>query len=224
MKFWVISFCSLTALFAQAQLRFDRQVPAEIQKQVLSDLQVVDQIQGSRQTPFHTQIFGNVEGKNYTSFFNRHIAKVGMDSCGNPNAVACVKPFSGKKMFLTQNYIKFSHPEIARLMILFHEARHTESDKGNWAHDYCPQPFKDANGNDKKSIWTGALLEGQPACDATAFGSYGSSTILLKNISKFCSNCTSKIKMDADLYATDQLERIVDSSVKNDMINDFNTP
>ena len=72
------------------------------------------------------------------------------------------------------------------------------------------------------SIWTGAKLEGQPACDSTAFGSYGSSTILLKNVAKFCSNCTDKVKMDADMYATDQLGRIDDAQVKASMIADFN--
>jgi hypothetical protein len=71
------------------------------------------------------------------------------------------------------------------------------------------------------SIWTGAKLEGQPACDSTQYGSYGSSTILLKNVALFCSNCNSKVKMDADLYATDQLGRIDDPGIKAAMVNDF---
>jgi hypothetical protein len=79
----------------------------------------------------------------------------------------------------------------------------------------------DENGHEKVSIWTGASLAGEPACDTTAFGSYGSSTIMLKNISKFCTNCADKVKMDADLYSTDQLGRISDASVKQSMIADF---
>ncbi len=71
------------------------------------------------------------------------------------------------------------------------------------------------------SIWTGALLEGKPACDITAFGSYGSATIFLKNIAKNCSNCSEKVKADADLYGNDQLGRITDPQSKKNMISDF---
>ena len=124
-------------------------------------------------------------------------------------------------MWLTQNFIKFSHPQIARLMVVYHESRHSEVAHGNWAHDTCPTPFLDANGHDMKSIWTGASLAGEPACDSTQFGSYGSSTILLKNVAMYCTNCGDKVKMDADLYATDQLGRIDRPDVKQAMINDF---
>ena len=54
-------------------------------------------------------------------------------------------------------------------------------------------------------------------------GSYGSSTIMIKNISKFCSNCNEKVKMDADVYAADQMKRVIDSKAKADMKKDFET-
>ena len=88
-------------------------------------------------------------------------------------------------------------------------------------HDTCPRPFLDANGKDMTSIWTGAKLEGQPACDSTYQGSYGSSTIMLKNVAKFCTNCSDKVKMDADIYANDQLGRIDRPNVKKAMQDDF---
>lgn len=203
-------------------LTYDSDVPKDLQNQMNQDLGFVAQVQGNGQTKFHQQIYGAVDGKSYKSFFESHIEEAGLDDCGDSLAVACVSPFyNPNKMWLTPNYTKFSHPQIARLMIVFHEARHAESDHGNWMHDTCPNPFKDETGKDKVSIWTGAKLAGQPACDSTPFGSYGSSTIMLKNVSKFCANCTDKVKMDADIYAMDQLGRIDRAEVKKAMLSDF---
>ena len=203
-------------------LNFDGDVPKNIQDQMIQDLTFMNQISGASSTPFHKQIFGDVSGSNYKSFFESRIRSVGVDDCGGGQAVACVQPYyDASKMWLTQNFIKFSHPQIARLMVVYHEARHAESNHGNWGHDTCPRPFLDAQGKDMVSIWTGAKLEGQAACDSTHLGSYGSSTIMLKNISKFCSNCTDKVKMDADLYAQDQLGRISRPEVKKAMLADF---
>jgi len=201
---------------------FDSDVPADIQAQMLADLKFVGTIQGGAGTPLHRQIFGAVDGATYTKFFNSRVASVGMNDCGDANAVACVIPFEdASKMWLTQNYIKCSHPQIARLMVVFHESRHTETQNDNWPHANCPTPFLDADGKDMKSIWTGASLAGEPACDVTPFGSYGSSTIMLKNVQKFCTNCTDKVKMDAGLYADDQLGRITDDGAKKQMQDDF---
>ena len=106
-------------------------------------------------------------------------------------------------------------------MVVFHEARHTETMNGNWPHATCPTPFLDAEGKDKRSIWTGATLAGEPACDRTPLGSYGSSTIMLKNIQKYCDNCSDKVKMDAGLYADDQFGRIISDSARRQMQDDL---
>ncbi len=205
-------------------LEFDSDVPANIKDQMVSDLAFMNQLEGQGQTPYHQQIFGSVSGANYKKFFESRITSVGMDACGGGAAVACVQPFyDNNKMWLTNNFVQFSHPQIARLMVVYHESRHSEADHGYWGHDTCPTPFLDEKGQDMKSIWTGAKLQGQPACDSTAFGSYGSSTILLKNVAKFCTNCGDKVKMDADIYATDQLGRIDKPSVKQAMLADFNS-
>jgi len=201
---------------------FDPDVPADIQKQMLADLSFIYGLKGSGATPLHRQIFGAMDGGAYQKFFESRVTGIGMDDCGNGNAVACVIPFQDpSKMWLTQNFIRFSHPQVSRMMVVFHEARHTESRHGNWPHATCPTPFLDENGGDMKSIWTGALLQGQPACDETPLGSYGSSTIMLKNIQKFCANCTEKVKMDAGLYADDQMSRIIDAGAKQEMKDDF---
>ena len=209
------------SITAQA-VQFDSSVPAAIQSQMTSDLSFMYGLEGQFKTAFHQQIYGAFGGNSYKNFFESHIEEVGLNGCGNGNAVACVMPWAGKKMFLTNNFIKFSHPQIARMMVVYHEARHTEGENGNWGHDTCPTPFTNADGSEKRSIWTGASLAGEAACDSTALGSYGSSTILLKNVSLFCTNCTDKVKMDADLYATDQLGRIDRDDVKQAMLADFN--
>lgn len=203
-------------------LVFDSDVPAAIQKQMRADMAFIGTIRGGRGTPFHEKIFGDVDGPTYVKFFESRVTGIGMDDCGSAKAVACVIPFRDpSKMWLTQNFIKFDHPQISRMMIVFHEARHTETRNGNWPHATCPDPFLDANGKDMVSIWTGATLAGEPACDVTPFGSYGSSTIMLKNIQKFCTNCTDKVKMDAGLYADDQMGRITDDGAKREMLADF---
>lgn len=201
---------------------FDRDVPAAIQSQMRADLAFIAGIQGDGATPLHRKIFGAVDGATYYNWFDRRVSAVGMDDCGSAKAVACVIPFRNpSKMWLTPNFVKFSHPQISRMMIVFHEARHTETRNGNWPHAQCPTPFQDADGNDIKSIWTGATLAGEPACDVTPFGSYGSSTIMLKNIQKYCTNCTDKVKMDAGLYADDQMGRIIDAGARKQMQDDL---
>lgn len=201
---------------------FDKGVPADIQAQMREDLAFMKSISGSGATPLHLQIYGKVDGGAYSSFFETRVSAIGMNSCGGGNAVACVIPFMDpSKMWLTKNFIRFKHPQVSRMMVVYHEARHTESKNGNFPHADCPTPFKDAQGNDMKSIWTGALLAGEPACDVTPFGSYGSSTIMLKNIQKYCSSCNDKVKMDAGLYADDQINRVTDAGAHKQMEEDF---
>jgi len=189
---------------------FDQDVPPAIQAQIRDDMTFIGTIQSSDTSPLHKKIFGTVDGANYLKFFNSRVTGIGMDDCGSGIAVACVIPYvDPSKMWLTQNYIKFSHPQVSRVMVVFHESRHTETGNGNWSHARCPRPFVDADGKPMTSIWTGSFLAGEAACDSTPYGSYGSSMIMLKNISKFCSNCTDKVKMDAGIYADDQFKRII---------------
>jgi len=217
----IIAYFSFLSSFSFG-FTFDNDVPAKIQDQMKKDLEFIGTIQSQTQSDLHKEIFGAVDGQTYSQFFSSHVSAVGLNECGNNNAVACVIPFyDSSKMWITQNYIKFSHPEVARLMVVFHESRHTEEANGNWPHANCPQPFLDADGTPMKSIWTGAALAGEPACDETPYGSYGSSLIMLKNISKFCTNCTSKVKMDAGIYADDQFKRIISEDAKQRIHNDL---
>ncbi len=202
---------------------FDSNVPRDVQNQVRTDMEFIRGLQGNTASGLHGQIWGTrVDGPTYVRWFETRVNSVGMNSCGSANAVACVIPYiSSSKIWFTQNYVKFSHPQIAKMMVVFHEARHTERANGNWGHATCPTPFVDSNGTEIKSIWTGASLAGEPACDVTPFGSYGSSMIMLKNVQKFCTNCTDKVRMDAGLYADDQFKRLIDANaiaqVKKDL-------
>lgn len=201
---------------------FDSDVPAAVKTQITTDMAFIKSLKGSGTTPLHNQIFGQVDGELYEKFFESRVKAVGMDSCGGGNAVACVMPFfDPSKIWLTKNYTDFDHPQIAKMMIVFHEARHTEVKNGNWSHATCPRPFLDEKGNEMKSIWTGATLAGEPACDVTPLGSYGSSTIMLKNVQKFCSNCTDKVKMDAGIYADNQFGRITGAKAREQMTQDL---
>ena len=211
----------LSTTAAQASLQFDSDVQPALKAQILEDFSFIQSIKSIRATPLHQKIFGDVDGANYFEWFTKRVFSVGLNDCGSSSAVACVIVSVPNKIWMTPNYTKFSHPQIARLSVVYHEARHTESENGKWSHATCPTPFKDAKGNNMQSIWTGALLEGKPACDVTAFGSYGSATIFLKNIGLNCSNCSEKVMADANLYGNDQLGRIVDAASKKNMMLDF---
>lgn len=201
---------------------FDNDVPANVKEQIVQDMGFIQSLQGNNGTPLHKQIFGNVDGATYVKFFESRVTAVGMNDCGGGKAVACVIPmFDSSKIWLTQNYVQYSHPQIAKMMVVFHESRHTEDANGNWSHATCPTPFVDADGKEIKSIWTGATLAGEPACDVTPLGSYGSSTIMLKNVQKFCTNCTDKVKLDAGLYSDDQYKRITGEEAKAQMKKDL---
>jgi hypothetical protein len=193
-----------------SNIQFDSNVTPELKAQVMNDIQFMTSVQGSGATAMHRFVFGAVSGSTYAQWLGTRIFSLGLNNCGMGNAVACVYPTIANKMFITPNYIKFDHPQIARLSVIYHEARHTENAHNNWPHATCPTPFKNAQGGDMRSIWTNAMLQGEPACDITPYGSYGSQTILLQNIALNCSNCSSKVKSDANLFAADQLGRIID--------------
>ena len=202
-------------------LKFDADVEPALKQQILQDISFIGSINSVQSSPYHQKVFGQVSGAVYNKWLTDRVFSVGKNECGNANAVACVIPNFANKIWMTKNYTQFSHPQVARVSVVYHEARHTEAQNGNWSHATCPTPFLDESGKDTRSIWTGAMLQGQPACDVTAFGSYGTQTILLKNIAMNCTNCSSKVKADANLYGNDQLGRIVDKASKAAMKKDF---
>ncbi|MFX5998879.1 hypothetical protein ABTF05_21095, partial [Acinetobacter baumannii] len=89
-------------------------------------------LRSDKVTPLHQQIYGKMDG-GYFQWFDSRVKSVGLNDCGSANAVACVIPFEdSSKIWFTPNYTKFSHPQVAKMMVVYHEARHTEDDNGNW--------------------------------------------------------------------------------------------
>lgn len=200
---------------------FDKDVPPDLQRQLLADIAFAGALAGRNTSPLHNSIFGRMSGPSYARFFGSRIKMVGLYDWSKTPVVACVIPaISPSKMWLTDSYVRSGHPQIARLMIVFHESRHADPENENWRHVNCPDPFRDVNGKDLLSSLTGVPLAGKRGCDASALGSYGASVIMLKNIQRYCTNCTEKVRMDAGLYADDQLMRIVDSGARNAIQDD----
>ncbi len=224
---WKTLGLSLVAMTIHASpalaLNFDSDVPQATQQQITQDLGFMASVSGSKTSKLHQEVFGPMQGAGYVKWFSDRVLSVGYTDSDMGGAVAYVSPFmDSTKMVLTKNFTSFDHPQIARLMVVFHEARHTENESGNWPHATCPTPFNDVQGHEIKSIWTGLPLAGQAGCDEKAIGAYGSSLILLKNISLFCENCNEKVKMDAQIFADDQLNRIISSEAHEALRTDLN--
>jgi hypothetical protein len=220
-KTLAIAAIVLSGISASA-LSYDSDVPQSIQTQMVSDLKFISSVVGNGQTPLHAEIYKAVSGKAYQNFFETRISSVGLDDCGGGGAVACVQPsWDPHKIWLSPNFTNHDTPQMDRIDIIFHEARHSESQHGFWNHDDCPIPFLDENGQDIRGSQSGIKLEGLPACDSTPYGSYGSSTIMMKNIVKYCANCSEKVKMDAQMLVDEMMLRMYVPAVKKQMNDDF---
>jgi hypothetical protein len=210
--------------FSSEALQFSPDLPAVTASQIEGDLKFISSVQGSKVSPLHDKVFGKMQGSNYATWFMNRIALIDYTT-GDDGTVAFVIPqIDSTRLFLTGNYVTANAPQIARLMVIFHEARHTESIGNYWPHATCPSPFTNAMGADVKSIWTNLPLSGESACDTQVLGAYGVSIILLQNIANNCESCSEKVKLDANLYAQDQLLRITDKEAQTSLRVDLGLP
>lgn len=216
-------FCLLIGSYQALAIEFDQYMPADAKAQFIQDLEMVKQIKGSQQTPLHKRIYEHLDGHVLYKFLEDRIRTVGFDICdGSTTVSACVMLMvDPKTMWITPNYLEASYTQATRILTIFHEARHMEASNGYWSHATCPTPFLDDKGKDVVGFFTGEKMEGLDACDETAFGSYGSSTILMKNLAKYCTNCTEKFKMDADLLAENLIDRLHIKKVRKQVRADF---
>ena len=67
---------------------------------------------------------------------------------------------------------------------------------------------------------SGVSLAGEDACDEVPLGAYGIEWVMLKNVQRYCSNCTGKVKQDAGFFADDTLKRIVAPASKKSLLLD----
>lgn len=201
---------------------YDPSVPPELRRQLNADLAFVRGLRYGAATPLHRQVFGRVHGDDYMRYLQDRVRSVGAASCGALAAVACVKPFDDRsKMWIGPGYSSLGLPQIYRLLVVMHEARHTEVAHWFWGHVRCPDPFKDENGQDIKGIFSGQPLAGQPGCDREPLGAYGVGLLFVKNVEKHCTGCTGKLRMDAAFYADDTLKRVYEPAAKTKLRDDL---
>lgn len=229
-------FCLLGAPSALAQTKPAKISPTlvsastdpKLKEQILSDLTLAANVTFSKTSAMHQKIFG--AKPSYLAWFTTRIKRISAGSCmGVETAVACVILFEPDKMRVTKNYVEMSAPQVARMSVLFHEAKHTEynapekegdPDLRFWMHVKCPTPFLDEKNQERMSIWTGAPLAGVDGCDSVPDGSYGTVVILLKNIAKNSTNTSEKIRADAEIYANDQHIRVTDATAHEQLAQD----
>jgi hypothetical protein len=212
----------LAASDCRADFIFDPDVPLAIREQLKNDLAFLGSLEGKKVSSFHRKIFGSLSGKNYVGFFEKRIKEIGLDACGGSIAFACVVPLlEDNKMYFAPNFSIYSLPQITRVMMLIHESRHTEARQNYWAHLVCPDPFVDENGKQIVGTITGKSLAGRPACDASEFAAYGLDRIFMRNIEKNCDNCGQKVRMDANIFGSAALDRIIDPRAKRRLLRDL---
>ena len=190
-------------------VQFGPGIPPELQAVFNSDLSFVKSIRGSGASNLHRQVFGAVNGQDYISFFTTRVKKLNAGDDCRTYVTSYVSRVDRDAMQACGGYLK--ETQIGRIDTIFHEARHAapEAANGYWRHATCPTPFY-AN-----------YLEGLPACDTSAVGSYGIARIMLKNIEKYCVNCTDKVRMDAALYSDDDFRRIIDKASRQLLADDL---
>ena len=208
-------FCFSHAAFADIPIQFDDTVSSELKAQVTDDLSFIQSVSADRTSPLHQEIFGPVNGANYSQWFGKRVFEFSYDASAGATTVAYHQDSEQHKIYVGDNYVNGNYPQIARLMTLFHEARHTEVENNDWEHALCPRHFP------YRSIWTGADISQGYACDDTAYGSYASAAVMLNNISKFCTNCSSTVKDDAKIYSDDQSHRVIDEDAMAKIKADF---
>lgn len=203
----------LISTFARADIIFMSGVSQEARENLLTDMKFIKSIEGSGGTEVQLKVFGEVNGSNYERYISDRIRYVGSDDCGGTSTVyACVKPTPGVRtstMWITNNFSPDQMPQVFRVSLLIHEARHVDTEYNNWAHDKCPIPFRNSDGSDVVGIISGKKMEGHDACDRTMYGSYGVQTVFLKNLNASCTNCNEKVKDDARIYGSDMRKRIL---------------
>lgn len=194
---------------AARALPFESSVDSALRRQLEADFDFLSSLRGADATPLHRQVYGPLEGPAYLRWFDARVRSIGSRVCGPPAAVACVAPFlSEHTMWIAPTYSTYNLPQIYRLLVVLHEARHTERAHGYHGHVNCPE--NDLEGRPLVGIFSGVPLGGKPGCDRTALGAYGAGLLFIKNVGKHCANCTGKVRMDADFYADDTLKRVVD--------------
>jgi hypothetical protein len=205
-------------------LRFGQGVSKELQKVLLDDLKFVESIKLSGQTKRNEFIYGGASGTAYANWFLERIGGIGY--AGIPPgsisiAIAFVQTSNPHVMWLTSNFLQFPPPQAWRIGVLWHEARHSETENRGWNHISCPPGMKDRKGEILRSLLSGKLIGSFPGCDTKSLGAYGSASTLSGNIAKYCTNCSEKVKADAALFYGDGINRQVTEQQRDEVREDL---
>lgn len=208
--------------------KFSMNMPAALQNQIISDFLDMTSIRGTHQSPLHKKIFGGhgLDGRVYQKFILSRVQE--FEYWSSPNSGVYLMSAGAvegeQKIIISARYYSLSTSleQIIRQALYIHEARHNEEDN-EWAHSPCPSPFLDKSGNAVISILDGQNIvekDGSASCDIVAFGSYGVSLIMARNIQKYCTSCSNESRVAAGKFADNMLLRIIDPKAKAALIMD----
>lgn len=159
------------------------------------DIDNVSLLQFRARTPLFERFFGTSGSlgiENYITGLVKNISWL-----DNPPEGVMAAASDGV-MFLSKGYISSSIPQVGRLGIVIHEARHLA--RGGWPHTWCPSPYHFVIGMSAYRIPELDHLE-VAACDDTELGAYGVQYAFLRAVAESCSNCTDKVIMDAKFFS-----------------------
>jgi len=191
--------------------------PQNVQELFNLDHHFLTSLQGSQGSDLHQLLFhGPVNGVVYTKYLDQRITQAQIGDCNSAQAFACWRSDSPHTMIYPQASLASNPPQMMRIMVLAHEAKHAEPDQDHFAHVNCSAAVL-------YNLGVLVPIVGTHNCDNDLKGAYGTSLVLLKNIENFCANCTDKIKQDADLYSGASLASIDVDEERRAFFRDINT-
>ncbi len=216
---WMIALGLMISPLVHASNLQYRNVPEPVKIKLEAALDFLRTIHLDSPTPLHQEAFGGAP--NYADWFEARVKRITMGGCGgDPSVIACVEFIMPTWLYLTQTFVRGNYSPIIQLGVLLHEARHQEREHNGWVHEYCPVPFRDDQGRDVVSSFSGVLLEGLRGCEANALGSYGVEYLFLSNIADHCVNCAPEMRAEARAVADQLIVRMVDPRAKNALLQD----
>ncbi len=177
----------------------------------------IEEIQLSQVTPHHREIFGSENsGQAYLKLFNE-LKSISL-GVGGSYAAAYVEGRSPNEMKIVNAINSMEAMDL--ISILIHEANHLGDSFTSSRHVQCPK-----YGVDRQPLLgyhSGVELQGKPACDSSRYSSYAMSATAMKNIFKYCTNCSEQDKQRAGFLANEMLKRIIDKKEYGFLLKDFN--
>lgn len=182
----------------------------KLHKELTESLTFLENAKLERTTPLYREFFKTGP----LDFLFENIKEFEWDNLlGAPTApiAAASGPDQIPSINIGFNFLKPQFSIIEKASILIHEARHNQSDR--FDHIDCPANFPYFSSS-------GLPLAGKAACEKIYDGSYGVQIVFLRNISKYCTNCSDKIRKVAQEKANDYLRRIINKAAQEKLLKD----